>query len=67
MSQVIQIVTSYRRTGEDRSPAPGDQAEPVPNFETVVAAIDQRANYVGPVLEHLLQLDRDTWPGTLRE
>ncbi len=66
MNPVIQIMVSHVN-GENRDQAPADQAEPVPSFETVVAAIDQRANYVGPVLEYLLQLDRDTWPGTLRE
>ena len=43
------------------------EAEPAVSWETRVAAIDERVHYVGPVLEEILHLDHDTWPGSLRE
>lgn len=41
--------------------------EPSAGWERKFMAIDERVHYVGPVLEHILHLDHDTWPGTLRE
>ena len=36
-------------------------------LETLLVSIDQRANYVGPVLENLLHLDHDEWPWRVSE
>ena len=67
MKHVIQIETEWRvLRGDVRGPQT-DPQEPVMNMEEVMAAIGQRANYVSPVLEHLLHLDHDTRPGVVRE
>ena len=67
MKHVIQVETGCRVVSLDAS---GPQTDPTGTemaMEEVVAAIEQRANYVSPVLEHLLHLDHDTWPGIGRE
>ena len=67
MKHVIQVETECRVVSLDVSGPQTDPEAPEMAMEEVVAAIEQRANYVSPVLEHLLQLDHDTWPGIVRE
>ena len=67
MKHVIQIKTEGRVVSLDASGPQTDPTELEMNMEEVVAAIELRANYVSPVLEHLLHLDHDTWPGIVRE
>jgi len=67
VKHVIQVEREYRVVSVDACGPQTDLPEPEMDVEEVVAAIDQRANYISPVLEHLLHLDHDTWPGTGRE
>jgi len=62
MKHVIQIETECRVVKGDVRGPQTDPLAPEMNMEEVVAAIEQRANYVSPVLEHLLHLDHDTRP-----
>jgi len=64
---MIPIETEGRVATQNDRPKPTDQPAPEPGLEAMVAAIEQRANYISPVLDHLLHLDRETAPGTLRE
>jgi hypothetical protein len=69
MNHVIQVDASIG-FGGDADPdkmAKSNAGQSLESLDVLVEAIDQRANYVGPVLEHILHLDRETWPGTLRE
>ncbi len=40
---------------------------PSAGWESRFTAIDERVHYVGPVLEDILLLDHDAWPGSFRE
>ena len=44
-----------------------DEQEPLASWDKLVEAIDLRAHYVGPVLEHILHLDHESSPWILRE
>jgi hypothetical protein len=67
VNHVIQIVGEGRVVSDDASGLPTDPPESAMGMEEMVAVIDQRANYISPVLEHLLHLDHDTWPGIVRD
>jgi hypothetical protein len=61
MTHVIQIQTGLRVVGLDTGkPQTDNQPKPVAEWAELVAAIDQRAHYVGPVLEDILRKDHDT-------
>ena len=61
MTHVIQIQKEISVVGLDTGkPQTEHQPEPVAEWAELAAAIDQRANYVGPVLEDILRKDHDT-------
>jgi len=67
VKHVIQVEWECRVVSVDARGPHTDPPEPEMGMEAMVAAIEQRANYVSPVLEHLLHLDHDTRPGVVRE
>ena len=69
MKPVIQIETECRVVILDaRQTRTGNGRERVAEWDELAAAIDERAHYVGPVLEGILHHD-DTvaWPWNLRD
>ena len=68
MKNVIQIQTEISVVGLDAGGTQTDhRRDPAAEWSDLVAAIDQRAHYVGPVLEDILQKDHDTRFWALRE
>lgn len=66
MKPVIQIETESRVSVRNTDATAGAVAELEPSFEELVAAIETRAHYVGPVLEQCLLLDHETPAWVLR-
>ena len=70
MKHVIQFYASIvivGDAGKDNAVETDDGQEPQASLDVLTDAIDQRANYIGPVLEEILHQCHDGWPRSLRE
>jgi hypothetical protein len=67
VKHVIKIETGIRVVSEDDDTckhAPARASDQ--SWEEIVQAIDERANYIGPVLDHLLHMEQDVRPWVSR-
>ena len=70
MKHVIQFDASIvfaGDTGKNNAVKTDDGQDSPASLDVLTGAIDQRANYIGPVLEAILHQDHEVWPRSLRE
>jgi hypothetical protein len=66
VKHVVKIETGIRVVSKG-AVKPVKQPESGQSWDQIVEAIDERAHYIGPVLDHLLHLDQEVRPWILRE
>jgi len=67
MKPVIQINGGIVVDDDAAKKVTQDGKQSLAGLDALMEAIEQRANYVGPVLEDILHMTHEVWPSSLRK